>query len=54
MNIKNFTGVNAVTTPVAQVGKVDRQIKSESSNQDRDANGQQLFDQRRKKEKMSA
>ena len=54
MNIKNFTGVNAVTTPVAQVGKVDRQIKSESSNQDRDANGQQLCDQRRKKEKMSA
>lgn len=53
MNIKNFTGVNALTTPVGQVGKVERQIKSESSNQDRDANGQQLFDQKRKKEKMT-
>jgi hypothetical protein len=53
MNVKNFTGVNAITTPVGQVGKVDRQIKSENTNQDRDANGQQLYNQNRKKEKMT-
>jgi hypothetical protein len=53
MNIKNLTGVNTLTTPVGQVGKVDRQIKSESSHDDRDANGQQLFNQKRKKEKMT-
>ncbi len=53
MNIKNFTGVNAITTPVGQVSKVGRQIKSESSNEDRDANGQQLYGQKKKKEKMT-
>lgn len=53
MNIKNLIGINTLNTPVGQVGKVERQIKSESSHEDRDANGQQLFDQKRKKEKMS-
>ena len=53
MNIKNFTGVNAITTPVGQVSKVDRPIKSESSNEDRDANGQQFYNKRQNKEKMS-
>ncbi len=53
MNIKNFTGVNAITAPVGQVAKVDRPIRSESSNQDRDANGQQFYEKKRKKEKMS-
>lgn len=54
MNIKNFTGVNALTTPVGKAGKVEqRQIKSESSHEDRDANGQQLYDRKKKKEKMT-
>ncbi len=53
MNIKNLTGTNALTSPVGQVGKVERQIKSESSHEDRDANGQQSFNQQRKKEKMT-
>ncbi len=53
MNIKNFTGVNAITTPVGQVSKVDRQIKTEISNEDRDANGQQLFGRNKKKAKMT-
>lgn len=55
MNIKNFTGVNAISTPATQpVGKVERQIKSESSNQDRDANGQQAYGKSKKKNKMTS
>lgn len=53
MNIKNLIGANAITTPVGQTGKVDKQIKSENTNQDRDANGQQLYERRQKKEKMT-
>ncbi len=53
MNIKNFTGVTAITTPVGQVSKVDRQIKTDISNEDRDANGQQLFGRNKKKAKMT-
>jgi hypothetical protein len=53
MNIKNFTGINAITTPAGQVSKTDRPIKSESSHEDRDANGQQLYDRKKKKEKMT-
>lgn len=53
MNIKNLIGANTVTTPVGQTGKIEKQIKSESSNEDRDANGQQLYERKKKKEKMT-
>lgn len=54
MNIKNMIGLNNVlTTPVGQAGKVEKQIKSESSNEDRDANGQQSYERKKKKEKMT-
>lgn len=52
MNIKNFLGINHLISPMNQVGKVERQIKSESS-QERDANGQQLYEKKKNKEKMS-
>ncbi|MBC7741084.1 MAG: hypothetical protein H7061_02725 [Bdellovibrionaceae bacterium] len=53
MNIKNFLGINPIATPIGQTGKVERQIKSESSH-DRDAAGQ-YFQQKKqkKKEKMT-
>lgn len=53
MNIKNLTGANAITTPVGQIGKVEKVIKSESSHEDRDANGQQLYEKKKHKEKMT-
>lgn len=51
MNIKGLLG-NMVTSPIrANEGapKVDRTIKSDSTH-DRDANGQQLFDQNKKQQ----
>lgn len=52
MNIKNLLGINQLISPLKQVSKADRQIKSEASH-DRDANGQQLYERQKKKEKMS-
>jgi len=52
MNIKNLLGISQLISPLKQVSKADRQIKSEAS-QDRDANGQQLYERQKKKEKMS-
>ncbi len=53
MNIKNLLGINPLISPTSQVGKVDRQIKSESSSEDRDANGQYFQQKQKKKEKMT-
>lgn len=47
MNIKGLVG-NIPTLPVRPVDKLDRTIKSDSAH-DRDANGQQLFDDQKKK-----
>ncbi|MBC7421738.1 MAG: hypothetical protein H7328_13495 [Bdellovibrio sp.] len=52
MNIKNLNGLNPIATPIGQVGKVERQIKSESS-QDRDAAGQYFQQKKKQKEKMT-
>lgn len=52
MNIKNFLGISSHVTPASQVGKVDRQIKTDNTS-DRDANGQQFYQQQKKKEKMT-
>ena len=52
MNIKNLNGLNPIATPVGQVGKVERQIKSESS-QERDAAGQYFQQKQKQKEKMT-
>ncbi len=46
MNIKSLVG-NIPTIPVRPVDKLDRAIKSDST-QDRDANGQQMFDDQKK------
>ena len=54
MNIKGMLG-NAVSLPVRPTERVDRAIKSDMSH-DRDANGQQTFDQnqnQKQKEPMS-
>lgn len=52
MNIKGMLG-NAVSIPVRPAERVERTIKSDMSH-DRDANGQQTFDQNQKqKEPMS-
>lgn len=52
MNIKGMLG-NAVSIPVARTERVERTIKSDMSH-DRDANGQQTFDQNQKeKQPMS-
>jgi len=52
VNIKNLIGnTNQVTSPAA-VGKTDRLIKTDNT-QDRDANGQQFYHKERKKEKMT-
>ena len=51
MNIKGLLG-NMVTSPIRAnegVQKVDRTIKSDSAH-DRDANGQQLYDQNKKQQ----
>jgi len=53
MNIKNLIGINTALTPTGQTGKIDKQIKSESSHEDRDANGQQLYEKKKKKDKMT-
>ena len=52
MNIKNILGFNNVITPIGKTGKVERQIKSESS-QERDAAGQYFQQKQKKKEKMT-
>lgn len=52
MNIRNFLGVNASIPPVNQVGKLDRQIKMDSTTE-RDANGQEFYHKEKKKEKMT-
>jgi hypothetical protein len=52
VNIKNLIGNSAPATQVAPVAKPDRQIKADNT-QDRDANGQQLYQEERKKEKMT-
>ncbi len=52
MNIRNLLGFNNVTTPVGKTGKVERQIKSESSHE-RDAAGQYFQQKQKKKEKMT-
>jgi hypothetical protein len=54
MNIKNLFGINAVGIPaVSKAGTVNRPIKSENTNEDKDANGQQSFSRQQKKEKMT-
>ena len=54
MNIKNMIGItNPLTSPTGQTGKIEKQIKSESSHEDRDANGQQAYKRKKKKEKMT-
>lgn len=47
MNIRGLLGPNIPTTPVRSVDKVDRAIKSDMTH-DRDANGQQTFDDQKK------
>ena len=52
MNIKNLIGnLTQVTQPTA-AAKVDRAIKTDVT-QDRDANGQQYYQEHKKKEKMT-
>lgn len=52
MNIKSLVG-NIPTIPVRPVDKLERTIKSDNT-QDRDANGQQMFDdQKKQREPMS-
>lgn len=53
MNIKNLIGINASVTSTPQAGKIEKQIKSESSNEDRDANGQQAYERKKKKAPMT-
>lgn len=53
MNIRGLLGPNIPTNPVRSVDKVDRTIKSDMTH-DRDANGQQTFDDQQKhREPMS-
>ena len=55
MNIKNLVGTaNAISnlSPSQAVNSAEKTIKSESA-ADRDANGQQLYEQKKKKEKMT-
>jgi hypothetical protein len=52
MNIKNLLGISGSVAPAKQASRVDRPIKSDSSHE-RDANGQQLYQREKKKEKMS-
>ncbi len=54
MNIKNFLGATAVSTPTPKVSNIERPIKSSESSPEKDANGQQFYSkQKQKKEKMS-
>lgn len=53
MNLKNLTGINSIFSSTSPVSKTNNPIKSESSNSDRDANGQQQFQKQSKKEKMT-
>lgn len=54
MNIKNLLGNTAIGTPAAtKAGTVNKPIKSENTNQDRDGNGQTGYSRQQKKEKMS-
>lgn len=52
MNIKNLIGNAAPVAPAKEASKVERQIKTENTN-DRDPNGQQYQQQQRKKERMT-
>ncbi len=52
MNIKNLSGPIPIATAAEPVGKVERQIKSESS-QDRDAAGHYFQQKKQHKEKMT-
>lgn len=50
--MKNLIGNTSQITPQQTVAKTDRVIKTDNT-QDRDANGQQLYDQQKNKEKMT-
>lgn len=55
MNIRNLLGLNNIMSGVSatnSIQKADRQIKSDNTN-DRDANGQMLYQKQKKKEKMT-
>ena len=52
MNIKNLLGITAPANPATGTGKVERPIKMDNT-QDRDANGQQLYQREKRKEKMT-
>jgi hypothetical protein len=52
MNVKNLIGNTSQISSPQAVAKTDRAIKTDNT-QDRDANGQQFYDQQKKKEKMS-
>lgn len=52
MNIKNLLGNLVPITPATSAAKVERPIKMDSSH-DRDPNGNQYYQQERKKEKMT-
>jgi hypothetical protein len=52
MNIKNLLGINVPPSPVNSAAKSERPIKMDNT-QDRDANGQQLYQKEKRKEKMS-
>lgn len=54
MNIRNLLGINSLSTPAAnKATPVNKPIKSENTNQDRDGNGQESYSRQQKKEKMS-
>ncbi len=52
MNIKNLIGNAAPVAPAKEASRVERQIKTENTN-DRDPNGQQYQQQQRQKERMT-
>lgn len=52
MNVKNFLGSNQLLNGITPTSGVNRAIKSESTH-DRDANGQALFQEQKKKKKMT-
>lgn len=55
MNIRNLLGINSLATPATTKAQpVNRQIKSENTNQDRDGNGQESYTRQQKKERMTA
>lgn len=53
MNIRNFLGNSVPVTPVSAPTRVERPIQTDSTH-DRDANGQEMYQQReKKKERMT-